>query len=77
MKKRIVTKIVVEESDSEEEREFEREQREEVIRQIRLSRDKKPQYVEREVEPPSVGRLPHTQYPKGVIQSFQFHKNNN
>ena len=58
MKKRIVTKIVVEESDSEEEREVKRAEREEVIKQIKQSRDKKPQFVEREVEPPSLKRLP-------------------
>ena len=49
------TKIVVEESDSEDEREYEREQRDNIINIIKNSRDKKPKATF-ELQPPAVVR---------------------
>lgn len=49
------TKIVVEESDSEDEREYEREQRDNIINIIKNSRDKKPKATF-ELRPPVVDR---------------------
>lgn len=48
------TKIVVEESDSEDEREYEREQRDNIINAIKNSRDKKPKATFDQLQPPSL-----------------------
>jgi hypothetical protein len=49
------TKIIVEESDSEDEREYEREQRENIINIIKNSRDKKPKATF-DLRPPPIVR---------------------